>query len=151
MKAHGWTILFHECLIEQMQPLRAAVLRAERREPERVTENSVAKFLRNLTAVMQDVVPLNPAAPQYLQGNTLGRAYRHWRRVKIGRRFRLFFRYDLASKTIVYAWVNDEQTLRSAGSKSDPYSVFSKMLSRGYPPDDWAELVRTSRAELGGR
>jgi len=145
MKTHGWTILFHECLIEQVQPLRAAVLRAERREPERITENSVAKFLRNLTSVMSDTVPLNPAASQYLQGNTLGRAYRHWRRVKIGRRFRLFFRYDLASKIIVYAWVNDEQTLRSAGSKSDPYSVFSKMLSRGYPPDDWAELVRTSR------
>jgi len=100
---------------------------------------------------MQDVVPLNPAAPQYLQGNTLGRAYRHWRRVKIGRRFRLFFRYDLASEIIVYAWVNDSETLRSAGSKTDPYSVFSKMLSRGYPPDDWDELVRTSRGELNGR
>jgi len=48
-------------------------------------------------------------------------------------------------------WVNDEQTLRSAGSKADPYSVFSKMLSLGYPPDDWVELVRTSRAELDGR
>jgi len=56
----------------------------------------------------------------------------------------------LASKIIVYAWVNDEQTLRSAGSKSDPYSVFSKMLARGYPPDDWDELVQTSRAELNG-
>jgi len=70
--------------------------------------------------------------------------------VKIGRRFRLFFRYDLASKIIVYAWVNDEQTLRSVGSKSDPYAVFSKMLSRGYPPDDWDELVRTSRSKLNG-
>jgi len=148
MKTRGWTILFHECLIEQVQPLRAAVLRAARREPERVPENAVAKFLRNLTSVMRDTVPLNPAAPQYLQGNTLGRAYRHWRRVKIGRRFRLFFRYDLASKIIVYAWVNDSETLRSAGSKTDPYSVFSKMLSRGYPPDDWGELVRTSRGEL---
>ncbi len=29
-----------------------------------------------------------------------------------------FFRYDSKAKVIVYAWVNDEQTLRSAGSKS---------------------------------
>lgn len=40
---------------------------------------------------------------------------------KIGRRFRLFFRYDSRAKIIVFAWVNDEQTLRSAGSKSDPF------------------------------
>ena len=38
---------------------------------------------------------------------------------------------------IVYAWVNDENTLRSSGSKSDPYAVFLKMLERGNPPDTW--------------
>jgi len=40
------------------------------------------------------------------------------------RRFRLFFRYDLASKIIVYAWVNDSRTLRTYGSASDAYAVF---------------------------
>jgi len=148
MNAHGWTLLFHECLIEQVQPLRFAAERAEKRTLLGLGENSTVKLYRHLTDIMLDVVPLNPGGPQYLQGNTLGRAYRHWRRVKIGRRFRLFFRYDSVSKIIVYAWVNDSQTLRSAGSPSDPYSVFSKMLSRGYPPDNWDELVRTSRAEL---
>ena len=86
---------------------------------------------------MQDVVPSDPARDEYRQGNTMGSAYRHWRRAKLGRRYRLFFRYDSKAKVIVYAWVNDEQTLRSAGSKSDPYAVFEKMLGRGNPPDDW--------------
>ena len=66
---------------------------------------------------------------------------------QIGRRFRLFFRYDSKAKAIVFAWVNDEQTLRSAGSKSDPYAVFEKMLGRGNPPDDWAALVAASKAD----
>ena len=48
---------------------------------------------------------------------------------------------------IVYAWVNDQQTLRAAGSQSDPYAVFEKMLGRGQPPDDWAALVAGSKAE----
>lgn len=52
------------------------------------------------------------------KGNTLGPEHRHWRRAKIGRRFRLFFRYDSRAKTIVFAWVNDEQTLRSAATWS---------------------------------
>jgi len=148
MNVHGWTVLFHECLIEQVQPLRFAAERTEQRKPVELGSSSTVKLYRHLTDIMFGVVPLNPASPRYLQGNTLGRAYRHWRRVKIGRRFRLFFRYDLASKIIVYAWVNDSQTLRSTGSSSDPYSVFSKMLRRGYPPNDWDELVRTSRADL---
>jgi toxin YhaV len=44
----------------------------------------------------------------------------------------------------VFAWVNDEQTLRSSGSKSDPYAVFEKRLNRGNPPDNWAALMAAS-------
>lgn len=68
-------------------------------------------------------------------------------RAKIGRRFRLFFRYDSRSKVIIYAWVNDENTLRSAGSKSDPYAVFEKMPGRGNPPDDWDALITATRSD----
>jgi len=75
----------------------------------------------------------------------MGHAFRHWRRAKIGRRFRLFFRFDSKTKIIIFAWVNDENTLRSAGSKSDPYAVFQKMLQRGHPPDDWNALLAASR------
>jgi len=96
---------------------------------------------------MLDRVPGNPSAPEYRQGNTLGTAHRHWRRVKIGRRFRLFFRYDERARIIVYAWVNDAQTLRSAGSKTDPYAVFEKILGRGYPPNDWKALVQASKQD----
>ena len=37
-----------------------------------------------------------------------------------------------------------KNTLRSAGSKSDPYAVFQKMLQRGRPPDDWDALLAAS-------
>lgn len=42
---------------------------------------------------------------------------------------------------IVYAWVNDEATLRKAGSSSDPYAVFRAMLVAGNPPHDWNRLL----------
>jgi toxin YhaV len=48
----------------------------------------------------------------------LGLPFRHWRRAKIGRRFGLFFRFDSRSRIIIYAWVNDAQTLRFAGSEA---------------------------------
>ena len=42
----------------------------------------------------------------------------------------------------MFAWVNDEQTLRKRGAKSDPYAVFRAMLKRGNPPADWDALVK---------
>jgi toxin YhaV len=145
MQRHGWTLLFHDGVIEQLQRLYTAAQRAEQNDPLGFASNANVKLFRALSQLVLEVVPGEPARDEYRQGNTLGPEYRHWRRAKIGRRFRLFFRYDSRAKVIVYAWVNDEKTLRSSGSKSDPYAVFEKMLGRGNPPDDWDALVTASR------
>ena len=149
MQRHGWTLLFHHQLIAQMMKLRAAVLRAQENDPEGFGANANVNFFRALVQLIQDVVPNDPSRDEYRLGITMGPAYRHWRRAKLGRRYRLFFRYDSKAKVIVYAWINDEQSLRSSGSKSDPYAVFEKMLGRGNPPDDWNALVKASRQEWG--
>jgi len=145
MQRHGWTLLFHECVIGQLQRLHAAAQRAEAKDPQGFEGNANVKLLRALSQLMMDAIPNDPARAEYRQGNTLGTMYRHWRRAKIGRRFRLFFRYDERAKIIVFAWINDEQTLRSAGSQTDPYAVFEKMLGRGNPPNDWNALVQESK------
>jgi toxin YhaV len=145
MQRHGWVLLFHECIVGQLQKLHAAAERARRSDPKGFERNANVKLFRALSQLILETVPSDPARDEYRQGNTLGPAYRHWRRAKIGRRFRLFFRYDSKAETIVFAWVNDEQTLRAAGSKSDPYAIFEKMLERGNPPDNWAKLVAASR------
>ena len=145
MQRHGWTLLFHDCMVEQMGRLSTAADRAKRSDPDDFERNANVKLFRALSQLIVDVVPSDPARDEYRQGNALGAAYRHWRRAKVGRRFRLFFRYDSKARIIVFAWVNDEQTLRSAGSKSDPYVVFETMLGRGKPPDDWAALMAASR------
>lgn len=145
MQANGWTLLFHTCLIEQLQKLETAAARAQANDPVNFTSNANVKLFHALSRLILETIPADPGHEQYRQGNTMGPAFRHWRRAKMGQRFRLFFRYDSAAKVIVYAWVNDAQSLRSSGSKTDPYTVFSKMLARGCPPDDWAELVKNSQ------
>lgn len=147
IQRHGWTLLFHEGVILQLRKLQEAVARAEQSDPQGFESNSNVKLFRALSHLIMDGVPGDPAGDEFRQGNTLGAAYRHWRRAKIGRRFRLFFRYDSKSRIIVFAWVNDEHTLRSAGSKSDPYAVFEKMLGRGKPPDDWDALIKAARSD----
>ncbi|WP_038029974.1 MULTISPECIES: type II toxin-antitoxin system YhaV family toxin [unclassified Thioalkalivibrio] len=145
--SHGWVLLFHDCIAGQLKTLREAAERAQRNDPKGFERNANVKLYRAISRLIIEVIPSDPGRDEYRQGGTLGSAYRHWRRAKIGRRFRLFFRYDSKSKTIVFAWVNDEQTLRSAGSKSDPYAQFKKMLDRGNPPDTWSQLVESSHPE----
>jgi len=145
MTVNGWTILFHDCLIQQIRKLDEARARAKEREPENYRANANVKTLEALAKVMLNDVPEDPSRPAYRQGNTLGPEHRHWMRAKFGGRFRLFFRYDSRSRVIVYAWINDEQTLRKQGSKTDPYATFRRMLDRGNPPDSWEALVAAAR------
>lgn len=147
MQRHGWNLLFHECVIEQLQKLHAAVGRAQAQDAHGFESNANVKLFNALSQLILETVPSDPNREDYRQGNTMGTAFRHWRRARIGRRFRLFFRFDSKARIIIFAWVNDENTLRSSGSKSDPYVVFQKMLQRGRPPDDWAALVSAGKTD----
>ena len=147
MQRHGWTLLFHDCLIDQLRKLHRAAQRARRSDPAGFSSNANVKLFRALSRSMLEVIPQDPSRDAYRQGGTLGARHRHWRRARIGRRFRLFFRYDSRAKVIVYAWVNDRSALRASGSKTDPYTVFARMLARGNPPDDWASLTKASRQD----
>lgn len=141
----GWTLLFHDALIAQLENLAAAANKAWAADAKTAPSNNNVKLLAALHTILFETVPQDPSRAEYRQGNTLGAENRHWFRVKFHQRFRLFFRYDSGSRVIVYAWVNDDSTLRKAGSKSDPYAVFARMLKSGHPPGDWKTLVGASR------
>lgn len=124
-----WTELWH-----RVEALRQA-------DPTGYQSRKEAKFFAVVRALVLKEIPAEPSAPRFRQGKTMGRGHTHWRRAKFMRRFRLFFRYHAASKSIVYVWLNDENTLRKAGSSSDVYSVFAAMLATEKPPTDWTALV----------
>ena len=146
MQSHGWNLLFHDCLIEQLRKLQEGALRAQAQDPIGFASNANVRLFEAVSKLILEAVPSDPNRDEYRQGNTMGSDYRHWRRSKIGQRFRLFFRFDSKSRVIIFAWINDEHTLRAAGSKNDPYVVFQRMLGRGHPPDDWAALLSASKA-----
>ena len=152
----GWALFFHEHLLDQLERLTAAAeLDKKRRAPatgkQRGTPaTSNAKVLRALHQLMFDDVPDNPTRSEYRQGSTLGTAHAHWFRAKFGAgRFRLFFRFHSPAKVIVYACVNDDETLRTYGSLTDAYRVFAGMLDKGDPPDSWDALLKACRTKKG--
>jgi toxin YhaV len=113
------------------------------KSPAKLARHPAAKLLKQLRVVAFERIPQDPTSSRYRQGATLGEDYKHWCRDKFGGgRFRLFFRYDANAKIIIYAWVNDENTLRTYGAKNDAYAVFAKILASRNPPDDWSVICR---------
>lgn len=147
---HGWTVFAHPLFLAQLGTLvdQVEVLRA--RDPVGYAKKNASKRLAAITKLAFDVIPEDPARPEYRQGSTLGGDYKHWFRAKFLQQYRLFFRYHAPSKVIVLAWVNDADTKRAYESDDDAYRVFRKMLESGHPPDDWKALLAEAQAQEQG-
>jgi toxin YhaV len=141
---NGWTLLATEEFNRQLADLAAEVEALRAADPQGWSKHPKAKFLARVVDIVLNEVPGDPSHKAFRQGSTLGDAYKHWFRVKFLSRFRLFFRWDGRAKVVIYCWLNDEGTLRKAGSKTDPYAIFTKRLQNGDPPDDWADLVKSA-------
>lgn len=145
LMVNGWTVFAHPLFVAQLQALTAQVEALKAKDPQGYTRKNATKRLAAIRQLAFEVIPQDPTRPEYRQGNTLGDAHRHWFRAKFFQQYRLFFRFHAASRIIVLAWVNDEDTRRAYESADDAYRVFRKMLDSGRPPGDWGELLAQAR------
>jgi toxin YhaV len=130
----GWQLFAHPLFLDQIEKLTAAAEQAKAKDPTGFQKTANAKVLAALRQLVFETIPSDPTRAEYRQSGTLGANRKHWFRTKFGgQRFRLFFRYNVAAKIIVFAWVNDADTLRAYGSKTDAYAVFRSMLDKGNP------------------
>lgn len=144
---HDWAVFAHPLFLAQLEALALQVEAFKQKDPVGYVKKNASKRLAAITRLAFDVIPQDPARPDYRQGNTLGDEHKHWFRAKFFQQYRLFFRYHAPSKVIVLAWVNDEETRRAYESSDDAYRVFRKMLESGHPPDDWNQLLAEACAE----
>jgi toxin YhaV len=143
-RSNGWDLYAHPAFAEPFDELREAVEELQRTHPDSFAEHPKAKLLKRVLQLILKEIPRDPNATEFQLGNTLGPAHRHWRRAKFLGRFRLFCRFSSAHRAIIYAWVNDESSLRKAGSRTDPCALFQKRLRQDRPPDDWDDLLGTA-------
>ena len=136
----GWTLLAHPLFLVQIENLVAAA------ETELANPTGGAgpntKLLGHLLDLAFDKIPRDPGNPMFRHGGTLGEHRKNWFRAKTGNgRYRLFYRFQSSARIIVFAWVNDEDSLRTYGARTDAYAMFAKMLDAGNPPAHWNGLV----------
>lgn len=154
MEVNGWRLFQHPLFKVQYEKLLNEADKIRMQQPDTYQNHQTVKLLARITELITKDIPDDPSHERWNQGNTLGTDYRHWKRARFGkaRRYRLFFRYDAKTKevppgkgkAIVYAWVNDEQTLRKEGDRNDPYAIFARGLDRGEPPDSFDALMKES-------
>jgi len=144
---HGWTVFAHPLFLDQIEALAREVESLRKRDPSGYVNKNASKRLAAITKLAFDVIPQDPARPEYRQGSSLGDEHKHWFRAKFFQQYRLFFRFHAQAKVIVFAWVNDEDTKRAYESADDAYRVFRRMLDNGHPPSDWGQLLAEALAE----
>ena len=148
MVVNGWKLYYFRPFAAALDELEAQVTVLARRNPAGYKSHPKTRLLASVYRVIGQAVPANPDHPDFRLGKALGTGYANWRRVKKGMpdRYRLFFRYaSRPVKIIVYVWFNDDDTLRKAGSKTDVYEAFRRMLTRGEVPDGIEALLKESR------
>jgi toxin YhaV len=149
MIANGWRLYYYRTFKAALDELEAVVSKLAADDPKGYKSHPKTKLLASVYRAVTQGVPANPDAPDFRLGKTLGSEHTNWRRVKKGMpdRYRLFFRFaSNPVKVIVYVWFNDEDTLRKAGSKTDVYETFKRMLARGVVPSDIGALLREAGA-----
>ena len=145
---NGWAVYAHPLFLDQLAAMIAQVEALKLKDPAGFAGRNTPKRLAAISKLAFEVIPQDPARPEYRQGDALGEEHRHWFRAKFFQQYRLFFRFHAPSRVIVLAWVNDEDTRRAYESADDAYRVFGKMLKKGRLPDDWERLLAESRASL---
>jgi toxin YhaV len=140
-----WLLLHHPAFEMEYENYKSrALLTAAKYGDNWVTTAAGKKFLA-LNHLVRERIPSNPSNPEHRLGNALGDNYKHWFRGKFLQQYRVFFRYSTKSHIIAYGWVNDDDSLRAYGSKTDAYLVFKKMLESGRVPNNWDELIEESK------
>lgn len=145
---NGWTIFAHPLFLDEIDSLIEQVEKLKTKDPVNYVRKNASKRLAAIAKLAFEVIPKDPTLSDYRQGSTLGDDHKHWFRAKFFQQYRLFFRFDSASKIIVYSWVNDEKNKSAYGRKTDAYCVFEKMLNSGHPPDDWSQLLKEAKGDL---
>ncbi len=124
--AYGYDLYFWTAFLDQCRELRTlkntkeAAVRAGTMSQEDFDQDPDVKLFAALVEIVQEKVTQDPEHKDFRLGKTLGDEFTSWRRVKkhgLPDRYRLFFRFaTVPKKVFVFAWLNDEDTLRKAGS-----------------------------------
>ena len=79
---NGWTLFAHPIFLDQLEALTAQVEALKAKDPTGYIKKNATKRLTAIAKLAFEVIPQDPARPEYRQGDTLGPEHKHWFRAK---------------------------------------------------------------------
>jgi toxin YhaV len=145
----SWKLFYFKPFQERYKQLALDVLALSKKNPDTYKTHKKTKFLAQINSVIKNKILTNPNDKEFNLGNTLPKEYSFYKRAKAGlpARYRLFFRFRSDQTKIIIIWMNDEFSLRKAGSKTDAYTIFTSMLKSRTIPNEWNSLLKKSKAQ----
>lgn len=78
----GWSVYAHPQFLDTFESLVAQVERLRVKDPKGYTAKNSTKRLAAIVTLAFEIIPQDPARPEYRQGAALGDEYKHWFRAK---------------------------------------------------------------------
>ena len=100
-----WEIFYFKIFDEIYRALAKEVILLKEKDPEGYKSHPRTKLLRRVRDKIRNDIANDPTDPAFHLGNTLGKKYRSWKRVKkrgLPNRYRLFFKYNSRNS---YFWI----------------------------------------------
>lgn len=94
MVVNGWRLFAHPLFTRQLERLVSQVEVLAAQTPETFKNHPATKLLATIKRYILEIIPADPNAAEFRQGNTLGPDNRHWFRAKFHDRYRLFYRFS---------------------------------------------------------
>lgn len=150
---NGWQLFGHPLFIERLDALVAEAEALAEVSPDDFHKHSLPNCMRR-SRTQSCSVFLPTRAPQpttwailLVKTSDIGNGSRAGFLIGIVSSFNI----AACPKSIIYAWLNDNLTLRKAGARTDVYRVFRAMLEGGRMPNSFQELMRAATPmEAGG-
>jgi len=124
----GWTILYHPVFGDRLRALKDRVKQLKATlPPVEFARHPDLKLLSAVNTLISKTIPADPNAREFMLKANLSK----FRRVKghgLAGRHRMFYVFMHQSKTIIFLYLNDSDTLRKDGAKTDPYEVFKNLV-----------------------
>lgn len=137
---NGWALYTLPSFADQIDKLASVVEKLREKTPTAIDRPRTPNCLRQCATLMCEIIPIDPARPEFRQGGTLRPSRKHWFRARFGKvRFRFFFRYSSSGKIIINTRGNDSNSLCNFGS------------SRMHMPFSGACSLRVIRPRIGVR
>lgn len=146
LEANGWKLLYHPVFGDRYAQLRARARELKASPASEFATHPDVKLVAAIRRAVLGIIPEDPNRPDFWLSADLA-AFRRVKGYGLPDRYRLYYVFSSAARTVIILYLNDSASLRKDAAKTDPYQVFARLVRSGSIGKDFdANLAQWTKA-----